>query len=1341
MMKRFGRFGRSRKGQVFIVMIIISVTVALIASWLILHNMFEGTSKNMYLGTYQSGIVDSLIDGDKTLLYTDDAASIASSEALLQYAHGKQRSSDLASGDAAGEDSDAYCGTYVYSLWNNDNKNCYPDPKYHDMDELISSHLGSITRPINQGADDERDAKEKYFDSILDKSIQYKYDYMPSIEGTQIIGNAQNPYTITIFRDEDVKSDENIQQYASSKNEWTGADGDIAGIPFIPAARSNYNILAGKKDIKYLVIHYTAGTTIASAMSRFTNSGEKASSNYIVGGAQDAYKIIEPVKDSDAAYHAGCYADQVYTDKCVYKFYDAATGKYSGAFCTDAKYSNINSQSIGIEVVNLGFDCEKSDTCKNEAVQKDNQYWQPYPDEQMRKVAELSAIIIKKYGIDRSNIIGHSDITKCKSDPGPAFDWNLFNKYLDEALQDMNKAQTDISGQSSQVSDTPCSNTGNIDWDISAATASGTDIVSDEMLKISMTIDNNGDCIAVKPKISITTGDKTMLKESFEKTGEYINVFKNTDGSSTIDVATCTFTTDPGVAYAERQKGNCVLAVPADGSLVKYVFTIKASDNSKDSGEKSASPLQVSVRKGQGESYKTSQTMGSTLAVSDTSNANIPPAILAKIKSTETNLKNLKVGKQTALDYITDKTKEEDISKELILGVITRESGGDPNLVGKDQDTGLGQVTPNTFNSVNFPSKCKWTDFRTDIKCQIDATIAVFKAKDNYRTDTKAYVDSVNAHCTDPQDRQKFLAYTDYSRTLRAYNGFGCGSSGDHDYVENVMPYVIGWGYSQTADATIKDEIQKGILGTYDIKPSFNVRLNFDLRLFGNLTEFVNITTKECANYEGEKTDCIKEHIKTFNDKVSSEYRSKGIDMELTTDCDYSDMAKAVNTFVEDVDDCASSQDDNCACDIHKPAQKTVVESITSSSDGTIVKYKNEDDALKNVSFDYPISENSKMLDKKFIGIDEMKIYKTGNQLKFEDSGFRTCTPNKNKYRMCLKTGYDYQIYHIDTKEISSANLIIPFAITIRDNVPPKPVEELKAVNKPHSKNSIILLWNKNPETDVVKYNIYLGDYASDFIGAVKDFKNNLHYKTLSSIQKNYLAYKSIDYNNAQCRLEQSSLTYYCIFEYDAVAMDGSSTKIELEKDTLYYINDTRQFLYVLDGRDVYNRLSDGVDKFIAVTAVDIDDNEIDNIDPKQKIKENQNMISIKPKDSLETGFIQWTGGPLVSSDTNSLSISWDPAPISIDGTIVENAARYSIYMNEGTCSEDDTYDISGSERIKDVDQTSYDIDISKESSGYYCIGISSVRTNEESDRLEFDKIFMKTVFIPMHLQPVVEVK
>jgi len=144
------------------------------------------------------------------------------------------------------------------------------------------------------------------------------------------------------------------------------------------------SITRNKKNIKFLVFHYTGMKSEKSAILKLLDDKSKVSAHYFI---KRNGKIILMVPNSYIAWHAG---------KSKWK-----------------NYNFLNKHSIGIEISNKGHE---------------NSY-QTFSKKQIYSIIRLSKILIKKYKIKRSNILGHSDIAyNRKKDPGEKFPWKLLSK-------------------------------------------------------------------------------------------------------------------------------------------------------------------------------------------------------------------------------------------------------------------------------------------------------------------------------------------------------------------------------------------------------------------------------------------------------------------------------------------------------------------------------------------------------------------------------------------------------------------------------------------------------------------------------------------------------------------------------------------------------------------------------------------------------------------------------------------------------------------------------------------------------------------------------------------------
>ena len=137
------------------------------------------------------------------------------------------------------------------------------------------------------------------------------------------------------------------------------------------------NIDERKLPVSCLVMHYTGMETGTAAINRLCDPEAKVSAHYVV---EEDGRVFQLVDEADRAWHAGVSEWKGITD--------------------------LNSASIGIEIVNGGHDFGLPD----------------FPDRQIDAVIELSKSILSRHEI--SDIVGHSDIAPArKQDPGEKFPW------------------------------------------------------------------------------------------------------------------------------------------------------------------------------------------------------------------------------------------------------------------------------------------------------------------------------------------------------------------------------------------------------------------------------------------------------------------------------------------------------------------------------------------------------------------------------------------------------------------------------------------------------------------------------------------------------------------------------------------------------------------------------------------------------------------------------------------------------------------------------------------------------------------------------------------------------
>ena len=151
-----------------------------------------------------------------------------------------------------------------------------------------------------------------------------------------------------------------------------------------------------------IILHYTAGTNAESSAKFLVRPDVKASAHVVIG--RDG-QVIQLVPFNIEAWHAG-------------------KSSYRGR-------NELNHYSIGIELDNLGqlrleggkfvAECSREVPVKEvytEDLGEVPTYWHDYTDVQMRVLNEVCSVLVDTYPI--GDIVGHSDVTPRKVDPGPA---------------------------------------------------------------------------------------------------------------------------------------------------------------------------------------------------------------------------------------------------------------------------------------------------------------------------------------------------------------------------------------------------------------------------------------------------------------------------------------------------------------------------------------------------------------------------------------------------------------------------------------------------------------------------------------------------------------------------------------------------------------------------------------------------------------------------------------------------------------------------------------------------------------------------------------------------------
>ena len=150
-----------------------------------------------------------------------------------------------------------------------------------------------------------------------------------------------------------------------------------------------------KKEIKFIIFHYTGMKKEIDAIKKLTNQSSKVSSHYFI---KKNGEILKLVPDTYVAWHAGISSWE--------------------------NFKSINKNSIGIEISNPGHDYKYIN----------------FNNKQIISVLKLGKYLIKKYKIKSKYILGHSDIAPDrKIDPGEKFPWQVLSSNKIGLWHDLSK--------------------------------------------------------------------------------------------------------------------------------------------------------------------------------------------------------------------------------------------------------------------------------------------------------------------------------------------------------------------------------------------------------------------------------------------------------------------------------------------------------------------------------------------------------------------------------------------------------------------------------------------------------------------------------------------------------------------------------------------------------------------------------------------------------------------------------------------------------------------------------------------------------------------------------------
>lgn len=179
------------------------------------------------------------------------------------------------------------------------------------------------------------------------------------------------------------------------------------------------------KKLRFLVMHYTAGTSIEGTIKHFKDRKNEVSAHLVIG--RDG-RIVQMVSCERVAWHAGR---------------DSEWKPSKGGLTV----KRLNFFALGIELVNAGpltrtqdgkfytwagKTIEPADVIEVDPSAKGSfgkKFWHRYPEEQLASALDAATALVGEYGLEE--ILGHSDICPGrKTDPGPVFPMQSFRSAL-----------------------------------------------------------------------------------------------------------------------------------------------------------------------------------------------------------------------------------------------------------------------------------------------------------------------------------------------------------------------------------------------------------------------------------------------------------------------------------------------------------------------------------------------------------------------------------------------------------------------------------------------------------------------------------------------------------------------------------------------------------------------------------------------------------------------------------------------------------------------------------------------------------------------------------------------
>lgn len=497
-----------------------------------------------------------------------------------------------------------------------------------------------------------------------------------------------------------------------------------------------------------------------------------------------------------------------------------------------------------------------------------------------------------------------------------------------------------------------------------------------------------------------------------------------------------------------------------------------------------------------------------------------------------------------------------------------------------------------------------------------------------------------------------------------------------------------------TAAVTAQQE-QSNVMGTYSIAPSFKAKVDYDLNDYTIIKQSLDFISK-CSEAGGEVESCTNQ-IEGMDNRF-----------EWSLGCDRG-AEKVLYDLAEFYQDCFDSDDNNCLCrkdlpiskdEIEKyglsnreyiislaqdiPSKKIEVKTVKPKSDltydiklnafisiwhpNTYVITYTKDKAEVNMIFKDELSGSE---DNVYgLGpLSELTVYKNDNNknkiksldfVREENDNLIYPNPDiiikkpdnlhdcnlkpKNIVKFCV-TKKDSKVMAYDKIDglVKERHVTTKFASYI-SNPPPTPLKNVEVYDKPKAEKSVLVKWEKSTDKDVAKYRIYYTE-KPDVIDktSTKDLRKN----GANKIELNAEIFEAIDFDDiSECEFDYQEKKCY--------SSTAGGGKAPIENKKLYYSGaEGGVYVYGFDVED-----NKGYD--FAVTAVDKNSNEIDNVNQKFKIIKSMSIDDLAP----DSGGIDASPNYDVSAKEFTFNIRKMPAK-NIDNSELKDFKNLKIYYKK----------------------------------------------------------------------------